>query len=320
MEADVLQRAYHFLNDRVWGGKLPRGIRIKECRESDLSGTIMTVAAGNTSSPLIRVNVDRLRSKTNEYIISSLGHEMGHIYKWRPGDGHDSIWIAGMEEKGFEIDIWYDSDNERQATETVIPGGLFDRAMKEFLGVADEETSVAPYVSGGRSLSTGTNQLHAAQDLMRITRTHADIMGHIGRLGDRLSDVEDGLHRVSSAVDYLKAQQDIIAGINEAAVEHFDAQQRLYENASAGRQAERSFHRRALGMMNDKIQEETGRYFAERTAESVQRHQRAVPKANSEEAVGGLARTIDDWNMRTPRAASVPSSRKLVFAGPQPWD
>jgi hypothetical protein len=320
MRLEDLQRAYTFFNNRVWDGALPSA-KIIWARESDMPNCIMQVGQENKNH-VIEVNADRAPNRTDEFLYSSLGHEMGHIHIWSPDDGHDEAWSAGMREKDFDVKIWYNDNGKRRATTTPLKGGVFDRALQQFMGTAmsDTATSVAPYVPAERQLPpSATEQMQSARELLRAARTHADVLAHVGHLGDRLYDVEDELHRVASTVDYLKAHGHVITNINDNALRHFDTQQKLHREAKVARGSEREFYQRALSLSDRKIDDETNRYFSGCTENSARMHNRLAPAQPDGAAVEQLAVSIDNWGMQIQRPAP-PASRTLVFSGPQPWD
>jgi predicted SprT family Zn-dependent metalloprotease len=109
-EYGAFQKAYNFLNDELFGGALPN-ILVTLQRRGRAHGCFSADRFSNREADIsvheIALNPDAFVGRTNEEIISTLAHEMVHLWQHaygKPGRRgyHNRQWAKKMKEIGLQ--------------------------------------------------------------------------------------------------------------------------------------------------------------------------------------------------------------------------
>lgn len=107
---DALQQAYDFLNARLFGGELPN-VLVTLQRHARSYGYFapdrFAGRSGDKTAHELALNPDIFGDRTDEQIISTLAHEMAHVWQQTHGTPprrsyHDRQWAAKMKEIGLQ--------------------------------------------------------------------------------------------------------------------------------------------------------------------------------------------------------------------------
>jgi ribosomal protein S27AE len=145
LEYGTLEDAYSFFNDALFEGQLPH-VLITLHRHPRARGYFSPKGfqRRNTGGKYVHevaLNPDSFVDRTDEEILSTLGHEMNHVWQHEygfPGRGryHNREWAAKM----FAIGLMPSSTGKPGGVVTgdrvshyIIEGGPFSRACREFL-------------------------------------------------------------------------------------------------------------------------------------------------------------------------------------------
>jgi predicted SprT family Zn-dependent metalloprotease len=144
-EYRAFQRAYDFFNAELFGGSLP-SVLVTLQRHANAKGYFsperFTGRTADTAVHELALNPDTFTGRTDEEILSTLAHEMAHVWQQTHGKPptrcyHDREWAAKMKEIGL------------QPTATGQPGGK------------ETGQSVTHYITRSGSYATAYGKLHA---------------------------------------------------------------------------------------------------------------------------------------------------------------
>ena len=109
-EYQGFQRAYDFFNQELFGGSLPQVLVTLQRHANTrgyfsperFSGRVDTVAVHE-----LALNPDNFTGRTDELILSTLAHEMAHVWQQTHGKPprksyHDRQWAGKMREIGLQ--------------------------------------------------------------------------------------------------------------------------------------------------------------------------------------------------------------------------
>jgi predicted SprT family Zn-dependent metalloprotease len=164
-EYKTLDDAYKFFNKKLFGGKLPdclitihhQGGRTLGFYSKDR----FRVRGQKQTLDEIAMNPDRFLDRRDAEILSTLVHEMAHLWQWHLGNParhgyHDREWAAEMERIGLMPSNTGAPGGKRtgqQMTHFIIKGGAFAVACSHFLDGAKIRFGAVPVPAGKRSVS-----------------------------------------------------------------------------------------------------------------------------------------------------------------------
>jgi len=145
LEYETLDVAYNFFNKQLFGGELPTclitlqhyGARTRGYYSRDRFQ--YKYKKGKTDE--IMLNPDHFLDRTDAQILSTLVHEMVHLWQWRfatprRAGYHDKEWANRMEEIGLMPSNTGEKGGERTGQKMfhyIIKGGSFDVSCRVFL-------------------------------------------------------------------------------------------------------------------------------------------------------------------------------------------
>lgn len=145
-EYSVFDQAYDYFNAELFGGKLPLCL-ITLNRKSKAYGyfspeRFMSRANGSERVDEIALNPDTFEVRTDEQILSTLVHEMVHLWQQNLGDPprrfyHDKQWAAKMKEVGLQptdTGLPGGKVTGQKVTHYILKEGLFAESAKKLLG------------------------------------------------------------------------------------------------------------------------------------------------------------------------------------------
>jgi predicted SprT family Zn-dependent metalloprotease len=140
----TLAQAYAFFNAELFAGELPPVLitlqRQANTRGYYAHGAFRSRANAEERVSEIALNPDVFPERTDEEILSTLAHEMAHVwqaYRGKPGRGgyHNAEWAAKMDEIGL-LPVRADGKQGKtgeKMTHTIAAGGAFERAARRLL-------------------------------------------------------------------------------------------------------------------------------------------------------------------------------------------
>lgn len=145
-EYSVFDQAYDYFNATLFAGKLPLCL-ITLNRKSKAYGYFSPdrfMSRGNGSERVdeIALNPDTFEVRTDEQILSTLVHEMCHLWQQHLGDPprkfyHDKQWAAKMKEVGLQptdTGLPGGKVTGQRVTHFIVREGLFAESVKQLLG------------------------------------------------------------------------------------------------------------------------------------------------------------------------------------------
>ncbi|MBI1207436.1 MAG: sprT domain-containing protein [Azospirillum sp.] len=139
----ALQRAYDFFNEELFGGRLP-GCLITWHRKANARGyfigDVFAATAGGGVTSEIALNPETFADQTDHRILSTLAHEMAHLWQHANGNPggrgyHNKEWAGKMKEIGLQpTDTGQPGGKEVgfKVTHYIVEGGPFDLAVARF--------------------------------------------------------------------------------------------------------------------------------------------------------------------------------------------
>lgn len=139
-----MQRAYDFFNKELFKGELPHCIitmvQGKKFKGYFCSERFRSINKDTTSE--IAMNPDYLISRPIEQSLSTLGHEMVHLWQYAFGKPskrayHNIEWANKMEEIGLmptDTGLPGGHKTGEKVTHFIIEGGDFEKAVKKLIG------------------------------------------------------------------------------------------------------------------------------------------------------------------------------------------
>jgi predicted SprT family Zn-dependent metalloprotease len=135
------QRAYAWLNQELFSGQLP-DVLVTLNRKANSRGYFHAKNFRARSGPEkkaheLALNPDHFTGRTDKEILSTLAHEMAHVWqeehgKQKPSGGyHNREWAAKMLDMGLKPHPPGKPDQigtGQKVTHTIIPGGPYDKA------------------------------------------------------------------------------------------------------------------------------------------------------------------------------------------------
>lgn len=144
-EYDVFEKAYDFFNAKLFGGKLPLCL-ITLSRRAKVYGYFAPerfISRGNGDQRVdeIALNPDGFEDRTDKKILSTLVHEMVHLWQQHFGEPprtcyHDREWANKMEEVGLmptDTGMTGGKKTGQKVTHLVIENGNFDLTVDEMI-------------------------------------------------------------------------------------------------------------------------------------------------------------------------------------------
>jgi predicted SprT family Zn-dependent metalloprotease len=139
-EYGAFQAAYDFFNAGLFGGSLPH-VLVTFQRHAKAKGyfapdRFAARAKKAATAHELAMNPDVFTGRTDEEILSTLAHEMAHVWQQAHGTPprrayHDRQWAAKMKEIGLQPTTTGDANGKetgQSVTHYIIPGGAYARA------------------------------------------------------------------------------------------------------------------------------------------------------------------------------------------------
>jgi predicted SprT family Zn-dependent metalloprotease len=136
----AFQKAYDFFNAELFGSSLPH-VLVTLQRHARARGYFSPERFTGRIEPAtaheLALNPDTFSGRTDEQILSTLAHEMAHVWQQTHGKPptrcyHDRQWAAKMKEVGLQPTDTGDSGGKetgQSVTHYIIPGGPYARAF-----------------------------------------------------------------------------------------------------------------------------------------------------------------------------------------------
>lgn len=165
-----LDRAYDFFNNRLFDGTLPRcliTLQRKSKAKGFFSGDRFTTWDGLEVTDEIALNPATFRERTVEEILSTLVHEMAHLWQHhfgKAGEGtyHNKEWAAKMDALGLIPTDTGEPGGKRtgrRVTHIIQAGGAFQRECQALLN----DGLILPYVERDNDDGDGEDEQAAAK-------------------------------------------------------------------------------------------------------------------------------------------------------------
>ncbi|MBB5061198.1 putative SprT family Zn-dependent metalloprotease [Granulicella aggregans] len=138
-EYQAFQAAYNFLNTELFAGSLPH-VLVTFQRHANAKGYFAADRfegrIDGAKAHELAMNPDVFTSRTDELILSTLAHEMAHVWQQTHGTPprrayHDRQWAAKMKEIGLQPSTTGElggKETGQSVTHYIIPGGAYSRA------------------------------------------------------------------------------------------------------------------------------------------------------------------------------------------------
>jgi predicted SprT family Zn-dependent metalloprotease len=144
-EYDAFTRAFDYFDGRLFGDSLPAcliTLQRKANARGYFSHKMFEARAASGQTDEIALNPDTFKGRTDAEILSTLVHEMVHLWQYqfgRPGRSryHNKEWADRMEALGLTPTSTGQPGGKRtgqRVTHLIVPGGPFDLAAAELLG------------------------------------------------------------------------------------------------------------------------------------------------------------------------------------------
>jgi hypothetical protein len=139
-EYGAFQKGYYFFNRELFGGSLP-DVLVTLQRHAKAYGYFaperFTGRTEHTAAHELALNPDGFTGRTDELILSTLAHEMAHVWQQSHGTPprrsyHDREWAAKMKEIGLQPSTTGEPGGKKSGqsvTHYIIPGGAYARAF-----------------------------------------------------------------------------------------------------------------------------------------------------------------------------------------------
>jgi predicted SprT family Zn-dependent metalloprotease len=139
-EYRAFQKAYDFFNAELFGGALPH-VLVTLQRHAKARGYFsperFTGRTEATAAHELAMNPDSFTGRTDELILSTLAHEMAHVWQQTHGKPptrcyHDRQWAAKMKEIGLHPSTTGEpggKETGQSVTHYIIPGGPYAQAF-----------------------------------------------------------------------------------------------------------------------------------------------------------------------------------------------
>jgi predicted SprT family Zn-dependent metalloprotease len=166
IEYGALQQAYDFFNAELFDNSLPH-VLITLQRHAGSRGyfhpEIFEARNGKDNAHELALNPDMFKGRTDKEIMSTLAHEMCHVWQQECGTPprrcyHDKEWAAKMKEIGLQpssTGLPGGKETGQSMTHYIIDGGRFDKAFAklEEKGVRLNWNSKTAGMRGGKKAS-----------------------------------------------------------------------------------------------------------------------------------------------------------------------
>ncbi len=135
-EYRAFQTAYDFFNAELFGGTLPH-VLVTLQRHAKAKGYFAADRFASRTETVtaheLAMNPDIFTGRSDEDILSTLAHEMAHVWQQSHGKPprrsyHDRQWAAKMKEIGLQPTTTGDASGKetgQSVTHTIIPGGAY---------------------------------------------------------------------------------------------------------------------------------------------------------------------------------------------------
>ena len=136
-EYRAFQQAYDFFNAELFAGSLPHVLvtlqRHAKARGYFAPERFTGRSEGITTAHELAMNPDRFTGRSDEQILSTLAHEMAHVWQQTHGTPprrsyHDREWAAKMKEIGLQPTTTGEpggKETGQSVTHYIIPGGAY---------------------------------------------------------------------------------------------------------------------------------------------------------------------------------------------------
>ena len=136
----AIQEAYDFFNAELFGGSLPH-VLVTLQRHAKARGYFsperFTGRTEDAAAHELAMNPDSFNGRSDELILSTLAHEMAHVWQQSHGTPprrsyHDRQWAAKMKEIGLPPTATGEpggKETGRHVTHNIVPGGLYAQAF-----------------------------------------------------------------------------------------------------------------------------------------------------------------------------------------------
>jgi SprT-like family len=140
VEYRAFQEAYDFFNAELFGGSLPHVLvtlqRHAKARAYFSPERFSGRNEAKVTAHELAMNPDSFTGRTDESILSTLAHEMAHVWQQTHGTPprrsyHDRQWAAKMKEIGLQPSTNGEpggKETGQSVTHYIIPGGLYAKA------------------------------------------------------------------------------------------------------------------------------------------------------------------------------------------------
>ena len=141
-EYGAFQKAYDFFNTHLYGGSLPH-VLVTLQRHAKAKGYFsperFTGRTEDTAAHELALNPDSFNERDDEAILSTLAHEMAHVWQQTHGTPprrsyHDRQWAEKMKEIGLQPTTTGEpggKETGQSVTHYIIPGGLYAQAYSK---------------------------------------------------------------------------------------------------------------------------------------------------------------------------------------------
>jgi predicted SprT family Zn-dependent metalloprotease len=140
-EYRAFQEAYDFFNAELFAGSLPH-VLVTLQRQANAKGYFsperFVGRTDKTAAHELAMNPDCFTGRDDEAILSTLAHEMAHVWQQTHGTPprrsyHDREWAAKMKEIGLQPSTTGEpggKETGQSVTDYIIPGGAYAKAKK----------------------------------------------------------------------------------------------------------------------------------------------------------------------------------------------
>jgi len=141
-----LEQAYNFFNNKLFKNKLPPCLitfqKKAQCNGYFYSKCFLNRADETTTTDEIALNPDQFKGRSDQEILSTLVHEMVHLYQAHFGKPsrngyHNKEWANQMESIGLMPSDTGKPDGKRTGqtvSHYIIEGGQFEKSSESLLG------------------------------------------------------------------------------------------------------------------------------------------------------------------------------------------
>jgi len=145
VEYKAFQKAYDFFNKELFGNHLPHvlvTLQRKARARGYFSPDRFSGRIDDSMAHELALNPDTFTDRTDEAILSTLVHEMAHVWRQVTGDHpptrgyHDKIWAGKMKEIGLHPSSTGEAGGKetgQSVTHYIVAGGPFSKACAALL-------------------------------------------------------------------------------------------------------------------------------------------------------------------------------------------